>query len=170
MKQQSAQKSQAVNFLWLNLDCPAKPDPADGSIRKPLPEEYIENVREAGRRYPDAEIRFWVDSKRLTEKQMKYLQCIVEADVQNVHVRDLREIPAYESEKLYNESETNEHCRASYKSKIWLQVDTAKILISLQGDFDQSFFADLDHAHLDIGSQEVQAMLDKHGLMIGSAS
>ncbi|MDE2336983.1 MAG: hypothetical protein KGL10_06705 [Alphaproteobacteria bacterium] len=164
------QKSQVLNFLWLNLDLPAKPDPEDGSIRKPLPDEYIENVREAGRRHPNAEIDFWVDSKRLTEKQLVYLKAVTELDLPNVHIKDLRTIPAYNKEKLYNEGETNSNWRSGWSGKIWLQVDAAKILISLQGDFDQSFFADLDHAHLDIESKQVQGMLGNHGLLIGSAS
>ncbi len=163
------EKSQVLNFLWLNLDLPAKPDPEDGSIRKPLPEEYIENVRAAGKRHPQAEIDLWVDSKRLTEKQMAYLKAVTEIDRPNVHIKDLRTIPAYNNEKLYNEGETNENWRVAWSGKIWLQVDAAKILISLQGNFDQSFFADLDHAHLDIESKEVQKMLGRHGLMIGSA-
>ncbi len=169
MAQSQVQKSQVLNFLWLNLDLPAKPDPEDGSIRKPLPEEYIGNVRAAGERHPHAEVDLWVDSKRLTEKQIAYLKAVTEIDRPNVHIKDLRTIPAYDKEALYNEGETNEHWRSGWSGKIWLQVDAAKILISLQGNFDQSFFADLDHAHLDIESKEVQTMIGKHGLLIGSA-
>ena len=127
-------------------------------------------MRAAGKRHPNAEVDLWVDSKRLTEKQMAYLKAITEMHLPNVHVKDLRTIPAYDSEKLYNQGETNEHWRSGWSGKIWLQVDAAKILISLQGDFDQAFFADLDHAHLDIESDKVQKMIGKHGLLIGSSS
>ncbi len=39
----------------------------------------------------------------------------------------------------------------------------------MQGDYDQHFFADLDHAHVDIESKQVQKIIGDHGLMIGSA-
>ncbi len=160
--------SQVLNFLWLNLDLPAKADPEDGSIRRPLPHKYIENLRDAGKAHPAAEIDLWIDSQRLTEKQMDYLKAVVEEGLPNVHVRDLRSIPAYDNEKLYNEAETNANWRLNQETVIWRQVDAAKILISLQGTFDQTFFADLDKAHLDIESDEVQKRLTDHGMFIGS--
>ncbi len=162
-------KSKVLNFLWLNLDLPAPPDPEDGTIRQPLPEEYIKNVRSAGKAHPAAEIDLWVDSKRLTERQMVYLKYAVENGMKNVHLKDLRSIPEYDKEKLYNKAETDPNWRNTYFSTIWLQVDAAKILISLQGDFGQHFFADMDHYHLDIESEQVQKMIGQHGLMIGSA-
>src|SRR5471030_3291714 len=79
--------SQAMNFLWLNLDLPAKPDPEDGSIREPLPLKYIENVREAGKNNKAAEMFLWVDSKRLTERQMEFLKHALEAERPNVHLK-----------------------------------------------------------------------------------
>ncbi len=162
-------KSKVLNFLWLNLDLPAPPDPEDGSIRQPLPEEYIGNVRAAGKAHPAAEIDLWVDSKRLTERQMVYLKYAVENGMENVHLKDLRTIPEYSNEELYDRPETNPNWRSGYSGVIWLQVDSAKILISLQGKFDQHFFADMDHYHLDIESKRVQKMIGQHGLMIGSS-
>ncbi len=161
-------KSQVLNFLWLNLDLPPPPDPEDGSIRQPLPEEYIGNVRAAGMAHPSAEIDLWVDSKRLTPRQLVYLKREVEEGTTNVHLKDLRTIPDYDNEELYNRAETNPNWRSGYQGVIWLQVDAAKILISLQGDFEQKFFADMDHFHLDIESEKVQKMIGQHGLLIGS--
>jgi hypothetical protein len=162
--------SQVFNFMWLNLDV-AKPDPEDGSIREPLPLKYLDNVRKAGLNNPGAEIVLWVDSKRLTQKQMDFIQQTIEDERPNVHLKDLRSIPAYNQEPLYNEVETNPEWRnCGQTALIWRQVDAAKVLVSLQGKFDQSFFSDLDHAHLAINSDEVQGMLNKHGLMIGSSS
>src|SRR4051812_48194765 len=83
--------SQVLNFLWLNLDFPAPPDPEKG-IRQPLPEKYIKNVRKAGNAHPTAEVDLWVDGQRLTEKQMKYLKLSIEDGLENVHLRDLRSI------------------------------------------------------------------------------
>lgn len=161
--------TQAFNFLWLNLDLPARPDPEDGSIREPIPPRYIDNLRKAGLENPATDIILWVDSKRLSEKQFAFLQAAVELDMPNTHVKDLRSIPAYDRAPLFNEPETNPNWRNSGQTSIiWRQVDTAKVLVSLQGDYDQSFFADLDHAHLAINSAQVQGMLKDTGIMIGS--
>lgn len=162
--------SQVFNFLWLNLDIPPKPDPGDGTIREPLPLKYIANARKAALENPATDILLWVDSKRLTEKQFFFLQESLSEDIPNIHLKDLRSIPGYAREALYDMPETNPNWRnGGQTSVIWRQVDAAKVLISLQGDYDQSFFADLDHAHLGINSKQVQDMLDKRGLMIGSA-
>lgn len=162
--------SQVLNFLWLGLDLPAPPDPEDGSMRPPMSPEYIENVRRAAQRHPDAQIDLWIDSKRLTKKQLEYLKKTVEHDLPNCHLCDLRSIPKYAQESLYSRREINPGWRIDSHSLIWRQVDAAKILISLQGNHDQVFFADLDHAHLDINSVEVQKIVKDHGIMIGSVS
>jgi hypothetical protein len=158
-----------LNFLWLNLDLPAPPDPEDGSIRAPLPAKYIDSIRKAGESHPETPVVLWIDSRRMTARQRDFLEKSLEQDRPNIHLKDLRSIPAYDREPLYNQSENNPGWRSTGKSAlIWRQVDAAKVLVSLQGDFDQSFFADLDHAHLDVGSPTVQRMLEKRGLVIGS--
>ncbi|TAL39138.1 MAG: hypothetical protein EPN97_02970 [Alphaproteobacteria bacterium] len=160
-----------LNFLWLNLDLPALADPEDGTIRQPLPPKYIETVRKSARAHPTTDVVLWVDSKRLTGRQMEFLRKSIETNRSNAKVKDLRTIPAYDQDELYNEPETNAEWRSCGQSSlIWRQVDAAKVLISLQGDYDQAFFSDLDHAHFGVTSPKVQAMLKKHGLMIGSYS
>ena len=104
--------SQALNFLWLNLDLPAVSDPEDGSIREPLPLKYIESVRKAGEANPHTDVCLWVDSLRLTERQLMFLQEALEEGRTNVHLKDLRSIPSYRREKLYNEPETNPNWRS----------------------------------------------------------
>ena len=82
---------------------------------------------------------------------MTYLREALEQGRPNVQLKDLRSIPEYDKEPLYNEAETDPHWRdGGQASLIWRQVDAAKILVSLQGNYDQTFFADLDHAHLGI--------------------
>jgi hypothetical protein len=163
--------SQVLNFLWLNLELPAPQDPAGGGIFEPMRASYIENIRKAALAHPQAEIDLWVDSKRLTEKQMAYLKALIENGATNAHLKDLRDIPAYNEDALYNKGETDPEWRGGGQhSLIWRQVDAAKILVSLQGNYEQTFFADLDHAHLDIDSPQVQNMLKKHDVLIGSSN
>ncbi len=112
-QRQSSMNTQALNFLWLGLDLPAKPDPEDGSIRLPLPEEYIGNVREAGRRHPHADVHLWVDSRRLTAKQLDYLEAVVEDEMPNVHLKDLCSIPGVAQMKsFYSRPETRKNWRS----------------------------------------------------------
>jgi hypothetical protein len=161
--------SQALNFLWLNLDLPAPPDPEDGSIREPLPRKYVESIRRAGKDNPNADVMLWVDSKRLTRRQMEFLKAALEEGRPNVHLKNLRALNKYRHNPLYNERESNANWRNGGKhSLIWRQVDAAKVLISLQGDYDQTFFCDLDYARLPIGGKEIQGMLQKHHFMVGS--
>jgi hypothetical protein len=153
--------------MWLNLDCHPEPDP-QGGIYRPMPEEYIDNIIKAGTENHTAEVHLWVDSKRLTNLQMDYVRARLKERRDNVHLKDLRDIPAYATEEFFDREETNPGWRDTYNSTIWLQVDAAKILVSLQGNFDQHFFADLDHAHVKVDSPKIQTMLENHGIMIGS--
>jgi hypothetical protein len=159
--------TRVLNFMWLNLDFWP-----DGSVTLPMPAKYIDNVIKAGKQNEDkdADIVLWVDKKRMTPRQWEFLQtALAEQGGANVHLKDLREIPEYAEADLFNKAETNPHWRdISQSSLIWRQVDVAKILISLQGNYAQTFFADLDHAHVEIGSTDVQGMLKKDGLMVGS--
>jgi len=162
--------TQALNFLWLNLDIPAPADPEEGGIRVPMPAEYLKNVAEAAKDNPGASIRLWVDSERLTARQMKYIKALIEPRNENAEVKDLRGVPEYASEEFYSRPEKNRCWRDNYFSTIWGQVDSAKILVSLQGDFDQSFFADMDLAHVKINGKAAQKKLSKAGFFVGSAS
>ncbi len=47
--------TQVVNFLWLNLQLSPPPDPTDGSMREPMPEHYIDNIRKAAGTHPAAQ-------------------------------------------------------------------------------------------------------------------
>ena len=50
---------------------------------------------------------------------------------------------------------------------LWRQVDAARILACLQGDYEQSFYSDLDVTNLIIDSDEIQEKINKHGLIAG---
>lgn len=160
-------KKKALNFLWLGLDLPAKAHPNEdkGYINNPLPSEYIRNMQEAAKHNQDADTILWVDSKRLTPLQHSWLK----ATVAPVEMKDLRSIPEYDNEALYNEGDTNQNWRTSFgqKSPIWRQVDAAKVLTVLQGNYEQSFFADMDFAHIDYSSPEVQDRMNDYGFLIG---
>ena len=107
--------SQVLNFLWINLDLPAPPDPPGGGIHQPMPAAYIDNVCKAAAAQPQADIHLWVDSERLTEKQMGYLKARIETDNPNAQVMDLRSIHSYQVNPLYNFGEEG----ADWRDKGW---------------------------------------------------
>ncbi len=161
--------SRVLNFLWLNLDFPASQD-ADAPFIDPMPANYIQNVIRSGDINPDTNVHLWVDSKRLTSRQMNHLKKELSSAPSNVDLKDLRSIPEYDAEGLYNKQETTRRWRTGGQdSIIWRQVDAAKVLVCLQGNFDQVFFADLDLARLETASAPVQKMLQKHGILVGES-
>lgn len=162
-------KKQALNFLWLGLDLPAIPCPYEDHIYNPMPSEYIENVNRAAKNNPETDTSLWVDSERLTPLQYAWLKAALPAPVK---LQDLRSIPEYNSEALYNEGDANKCWREEndQSSLIWRQVDAAKVLITLQGDYEQSFFTDMDYAHLELNSDEIQERMNEYGFLIGEYS
>jgi len=158
-------KKQALNFLWINLELPARKDPKDGYIYNPMPSEYIENMRKAAKLNPNADTSLWVDSKRLSPLQYSWIK----ATIAPTQLKDLRSIPEYNNEDLYSKGDTNPNWREGLKhSLIWRQVDAAKILIALQSsDYEQSFFVDMDFAHIELDSPDVQKRIEKFGFLIG---
>jgi len=53
---------------------------------------------------------------------------------------------------------------------IYRQVDAARILASLQGDYKQNFYSDLDIINLVIDSDEIQNKINSSGIILGDAS
>lgn len=136
-------------------------------FREPLPPKYLENILKAGTANPETSVRLWVDSTLLTEKQLSYLSdSIKHSTAANVSLQDLRSIPDFQKESLFNQAHRESNWRDTEKNAvIWRQVDAAKILISLQGNFDQVFYADLDYANIPVDSKPIQNLLKNHGVL-----
>lgn len=159
--------ARVLNFIWINLDFPAQAAvDSDAPFRRPMPPEYLAGVAKAGANNPDTAVRLWVDQKRLSAAQISFLQDHLSGSSANVALADLRSIPAYDREPLYNKPETSRFWRDEKKSLIWRQVDAAKVLVCLQGNFDQVFFADMDLASIKTGAEDLQKKLGAHGIFV----
>jgi hypothetical protein len=167
--------TQAYNLLWLSPDFAtfAKieyfeiPGLSSSEFHKPIPPKTVENIQNIAKQNPEVDVRLWIDSKRLTQEQRDWLENMVsQSELKNLVIHDLRTISEYCSTPLFNKSDDSPYWRADKKSLIWRVVDTARILASLQGDYDQSFYSDADITNLRVNSDEVQQALSNHGCIV----
>jgi len=155
---------QAYNLLWVRPDFAKQGE----AFRQPIPSKTVENMRGIAIRNTGVDVRLWIDSGRMAESQMRWLRDMLgETPSGNMSLHDLRSIPEYNNQYLYNQCETSQEWRFNKHSLIWRQVDAARILVCLQGDYDQEFYSDADVTNLEINSEEVQSRLAKHGIILG---
>ena len=155
--------SQAYNLVWLS----PKFAQEGAEFREPIPHETFENIQFIASRNPAVDIRLWIDSKRLTALQMDWIETMVSRDVlRNFSIQDLRRIREYDDEPLFSQSEDSADWRTNKHSLIWRVVDAARILASLQGEHDQSFYSDADIINLVINDDRIQEMLSTHGFIV----
>lgn len=156
--------SQAYNLLWIRPDFAEQGE----AFRQPIPSKTVENMRGIAERNSGVDVRLWVDSRRMSESQMQWLKNMIrETPSGNVFLQDLRSIPEYNNHHLYNQGETTREWRFDKHSLVWRQVDAARILVCLQGDYDQEVYSDADVTNLEVNSEEVQSRLVKHGIILG---
>jgi hypothetical protein len=70
---------------------------------------------------------------------------------------------------LFSTPDISPNWRFDKHSLIWRQVDAARILTCLQGDYDRVFYSDTDITNLTVESDEVQKRIEKFGLILGGA-
>lgn len=147
-------KSASYNLLWI----------PNGRGRI-IPQEYLENLSLIANQNANHDVRFWIDSQRITSPEMSRLEKAVdESQARNISLQDLREIPEYQNEPLFSRYDYG--LTKEKHSLVWQQVDAARILACLQGNYDQSFYSDLDIINLKIDSDEVQEKMKKYGVVL----
>lgn len=173
----------AYNLLWIPVDFPAdnaydrktfralyeafhaEPQPTD-PFHQPIPQKTLENMLHIAEQNHGVEARLWVDSKRLTPAQFDWLtETVKQYSSDNLALLDLRSIGEYNHDLFYNNPQLATGWGWDKHSMIWRQVDSAKLLICLQGDYEQVFYSDGDMTNLLVDSEEVQTPLAKHGLL-----
>ncbi len=141
--------------------------PEDQPFRQPIPDKTVENMIGIADQNEGVDVRLWIDSRRMTTRQMTWLgEMTGRARTQNMQVVDLEAIPEYKGDYFYWLSDSSQDWRHDKHSLIWKQVDTARILACLQGDYDQSFYSDADITNLVVASPKVQEPLQTHGLIV----
>lgn len=130
-----------------------------------IPEKYLENLKTITKQNANHDVKLWIDSKKMVPSEMSRLERI--AKDSNLSIPNLREIPEYDGGELYNQEQDEPLLVSTKYSLIWRQVDTARILVCLQGDYEQAFYSDLDVVNLKIDSDEIQNRIKKLGMVIG---
>src|SRR3989344_3387328 len=156
----------AYNLLWLRLKFPTDKK----NTKEPpqtIPNLTMENMVGIAKRNPQVDVRLWIDSQRMTDAQICWLEDETRIpSSRNLSLCDLRTIFEYNEYPLYNLADNSSNWRVDKHSLIWRQVDAAKILTCLQGDYEQIFYSDLDITNLVVNSKEVQNPLKKHGIVL----
>lgn len=166
MSETISNTSQAYNLVWITPRSPFDFKVLEGEqFRQPIPDHTADNILDIAGRHPNTDVLLWVDPFRLTGPQKRWMEALVGRSG-NMSLKDLRKIPEYAGTPLFNSSDYSPYWRYDKNSLIWRQVDAARILVSLQGDYDQVFYSDTDVIGLDINSDQIQSRMRKHGVVI----
>lgn len=136
-------------------------------FRQPIPDKTVKNMIGIAERNETVDVRLWIDSWRMTQAQMQWLQEMTEScPSQNLRLADLESIAEYRNDFWYHFPDYNPRWRSDKHSLIWQQVDTARILATLQGNYEQSFYSDADITNLVVDSVPVQEIMERHGVIV----
>lgn len=143
----------AYNMVWINK----------GNLGDPLlSPNILENLERVADYNPTTDMRFWIDSYRTSPQQATELSSALGS---RYEVLDLQDICAYRQAPLFAQRGESDPWEGKH-SLIWRQVDTARLLTLREGDYDQTFYADLDIANLVTRSHKVQSTLREHGMIV----
>ncbi len=177
--------SKAYNLLWIPPRFPDKsitegisefsgletlsqiPEREGPPFCQPIPDKTVKNMIGIAERNESVDVRLWIDSQRMTRPQMQWLQEMTEGcPPQNLRLADLESIAEYRNDVWYHIPDNSSQWRSDKHSLIWRQVDTARILASLQGNYEQVFYSDADITNLVVDSVPVQEIIRKHGVIV----
>ncbi|MBU1136077.1 MAG: hypothetical protein ABIG37_02270 [Nanoarchaeota archaeon] len=158
--------TKAYNLLWISPHFPTSGE----EFRQPIPDQTIENIYGIAERNPNTDVQLWIDSRRMTDAQIGWLEKIIgKSSSINMVLHDFRNVPEYNNHSLYNQPDDSPNWRFDKHSLIWRQVDAARILACLQSGQDQVFYSDADVTNLIVDSDEVQSRIKKHGIILAGA-
>ncbi|MFO1241944.1 MAG: hypothetical protein U1E36_01880 [Rickettsiales bacterium] len=162
---------QAYNMVWLSPKFVSSDNQNTTSFFEPIPTHPLQSMMDAAQRNPSADVFLWIDSKRMTREQMEWLQAtVVSCPSGNFFLRDLRDIPRYCEEKLFNQPDDNLNWRQQKQSLIWAQVDTARVLVVEEclraGGYDNAAYADADVIDFDFQRPKIKKALEQYGVII----
>lgn len=165
LKHLNSSMKSAYNLLWIAPHVERKNTSGTEAPAYALPERNIDNVFRISKRNPHTDVRLWIDSQRLTGAQVDRLEELLNTGPNNnITLHDLRRISAFNGNPLYNKAST--HAWGDKHSMLWRQVDAARILICLEGNYDQVFYSDMDVTDIVIESDEIQKRLIDSGMVV----
>jgi hypothetical protein len=161
----------AVNYVWINKDCPARPKakpPSGGDAKQPscsVPLNLLDKAYENAKRYPAADFTIWYDKAMMDPLSEFFMisHSYLNAPA-NVEFKDLRTLDAYEALGVFSVSQPKD---------IWARVDLARLLVlqhglSQAGTQDYQLYSDFDVEDLCLNSTRMQCSLKDEGLFLGA--
>lgn len=154
--------NRVLNYVWIN-ERPDDPNEETGPLCS-VPLHYLDRAFKNARRYPDAEVRLWVDMSMLNDMSRYFLNNHVYSYAPpNVKMHDLHDIPAYHESSVF---------KAHEDVKIFMRVDIAR-LMALSHCFDDNqktttvFYADFDVKDVALDKYATWRALNKYGISAG---
>jgi hypothetical protein len=154
-----------LNYAWLNshmLDDQGL-EPGDPLCGVPL--HYFDQAYKNARKYPDTEVRIWVDSKYLNELSKFFVQSHYNNFAPpNIRLMDLRSIPRYAK---------NEDLDVMNMSGVYNRADIARFLIlahTLKSPgIKEAFYADFDVEDVQLDNPVTKSILATRGIALAHA-
>lgn len=161
----------SLNYVWINAHphndgvVTTKCYDPDGAVC-PIPQRYLQNVRDVRQKYPDIGITVWMDAYKRNDKKGDLSRAFAKsAGVDGVSFRGLREIPEYRENSLFN---VWDELTKSVKGVIWKQVDLARLMALHHAMKEQGgvqVYADFDFLEPPV-DEEAMSRIKEHGILI----
>jgi hypothetical protein len=156
-----AQPSIIVNYVWVRKDV-FEPDMDDSeSLLCGVPLERIDMALVNCKKYPDAQFVIWLDFDELDPLSLYFVDShIYTAGIQNITVKNLRDIPDYASSQVFE---------IPHAIDVYPRADFARLLAvaHMTDEFPRSavFYADFDVEDVFITHNSVTGALQKKGFV-----
>lgn len=149
-----------LNYVWINkVPDKDQPPPADDTPLCSVPLHYLDRAYDNARKYPDTEVRIWIDEARLSDQTRFFVQSHAYLNAPgNVRFKDLNSIPAYAAARdIY----------AGADISIWYKTDLARFQVAEHCMHEKEarivHYADFDVRDVELDSKATQGSLARHG-------
>lgn len=133
--------NRVLNYVWINKT----PDkdlllPTDDTPLCSVPLHDLDKAYDNARKYPDTEVRIWIDETRLSDQTRFFVQSHAYLNApDNVRIKDLNSVPGYrDKQDLYSDENVS----------IWCKVDLARFEVAAHSlrtlQAQTVFYADFD--------------------------
>ncbi len=158
-----------IHQMWI---CMVRSDGGCSGIASSIPLQYVDRAIANANRYPQADFTVWYDGVVTDDLSRFWLGSLICADARhgNVRVRDLRDIPAYAAEPLFDARAVTDGRRDA--GSVYLRADFARVMLlaylARQGRHRFAVYADMDCA--DVCVPEITDVMRAHGVVLNALS
>lgn len=159
-------RDRILNYVWINNFMLGEESPKADEPLCGVPLHYFDEAFENARRYPETEVRLWVDYKFMNALSTFFVQSHLNINAPpNVLLMDLRSIPRYaKNEELDGPLNLN---------GVYNRADLARFIVlshvlKIPG-VKEAFYADFDVEHVQLDNPVTRSILATRGIALGHA-